>query len=77
MNTDIIKEFPYEECGVNEEQFPCMGKCCSKNGISFIVSYMKACPYCCVSTSLPEGANLKTATIFECEKFGYGRRVTE
>ncbi len=77
MNTDMIKKFLDEGCGVDEERFPCMGKCCRKNDALFNSSYEKICPYCNVSTSLPYGANLKIVTIFECSRFGYGKRVTD
>lgn len=77
MNTDMIKNISSENCGVGEELFPCMGKCCRKKDASFMVSYEKICPYCDISVSFPYGANLKTMTIFECSRFGYGKRVTE
>ena len=76
MNADIIKN-PCKDCGVDEEMFPCMGKCCRKNDALFMVSYEKTCRYCDISTSLPYGASLKTVTIFECSRLGYGKRVTE
>lgn len=66
-----------ENCGVNEEIFPCMGKCCRKNEGVFTVSYEKTCPHCDITTSLPYGANLKIVTIFECVRLGYDKRVTE
>jgi len=71
------EKFPYEHCGVSEDVFPRMGKCCDKKDAAFVFSYAKLCPYCRVSTSLPDGTSLKMATIFECGKLGYGRRVTE
>jgi hypothetical protein len=67
----------YENCGVNGDMFPCMGKCCSKDDAGFKISYAKICPYCRMSTSLPYGPGLKTAIIFECTRLGYGRRITE
>lgn len=70
------KENINENCVVNEDMFPCMGKCCFKDGAAFRVSYIKVCPYCRISTSLPSGPSMRTATIFECARFGYGRRVT-
>lgn len=77
MNTDMIKKTPYKDCGVDEEMFPCMGKCCCKNDAVFMASYEKICPYCDISASLPYGVSLKIATIFECSRLGYGKRVTE
>ena len=76
MDTDTIKKFSNKVCGVSEEMFPCMGKCCCKNSAVFMASYEKICPHCDISASLPYGASLKTMTIFECRKFGYGKRVT-
>ncbi len=67
----------YENCGVNEDMFPCTGICCAKDDAVFKASYAKTCPYCRISTSLPYGPSLRTATIFECGRLGYGRRVTE
>jgi hypothetical protein len=77
MEADRIKNRTDEDCGVSEEQFPCPGKCCCKNDSAFLFSYRKACPYCRIATSLPEGERLKTATIIECDRLGYGRRVSE
>jgi hypothetical protein len=77
MNADIIKGNPDEDCGVDEEMFPCLGNCCRKKDASFMVSYEKTCPHCDISISLPYGASLKTVTIFECSRLGYGKRVTE
>ena len=67
----------YEDCGIGGEVFPCIGVCCNKGKAMFKASYIKACPYCRISTSLPHGPNLKTVTIIECSKLGYGRRMTE
>ena len=77
MNTDMIKKILDEDCGVDEKMFPCMAKCCRKKDASFMVSYEKTCPYCDKSASLLFGASMKTVTIFECSRFGYGKRVTE
>ena len=74
---DINRRILYENCGVDEDLFPCLGKCCSREGSVFKVSYAKVCPYCRISTSLPYGPSLKTATIFECARLGYGRRITQ
>lgn len=77
MNTDSSSKAPEEDCSVAEEIFPRPGKCCRKGGPAYMVSYEKICPYCDISASLPYGAGLKTAIIFECSRFGYGKRVTE
>jgi len=72
----MTEKIPDEDCGVDEEMFPCLGKCCRKNDAPFMASYEKTCPYCDISSSLPYGPNLKMATIFECSRFGYGTRVS-
>lgn len=70
-------ETGHENCGVKEEMFPCLGICCIKDNAVFKVSYVKVCPYCSISTSLPCGLSLRTATIFECSRLGYGKRIME
>jgi hypothetical protein len=77
MDTDMTKKFPYTDCGVNEEMFPCLGKCCGKNDTFFMSFYEKACSCCDISASLPCGPDLKITTIFECGLHSYGRRITE
>lgn len=77
MDNSIIDKDPDENCGVNEEIFPCMGKCCCKTNTLFLASYEKICPCCHISGSLPYGESLKIVTIFECSRFGYGKRITE
>ena len=67
---------PVENCGVDEEVFPCMGKCCRKKDVPFMSSHEIICPHCDISASLPNGASLKTVTIYECKKYGYGKRET-
>ncbi|HHW47493.1 MAG TPA: hypothetical protein GXX14_02615 [Clostridiaceae bacterium] len=67
----------YEDCGTNGEMFPCIGVCCNKDKSMFKASYTIVCPYCRIFISLPYGPSLKTVTIIECCKFGYGRRITE
>ena len=77
MYTGMIKKIPDEDCGVDEEMFPCMGKCCRKNDAVFMATYEKTCPYCDISASLPYGANLRTVTFFECLIYGYGKSVSD
>ena len=76
MDSDTIKKFSNKDCGVSEEFFLFMLKFCCKNSAVFVASYEKICPYCDISASLPYGESLKIVTIFECRKFGYGKRVT-
>jgi hypothetical protein len=77
INTDTKEKTPDVDCGVSEEMFPCLGKCCRKNSALFMALYEKTCPYCEISASLPYGENLKMVTILECSRFGYGKRLTE
>ncbi len=77
MRDDDTKKFPGEDCDVSEKDFPCKGKCCHQSVAPFMASYVSDCPHCRISTSLPYGTGMKTVTIFECEKLGYGRRITE
>jgi hypothetical protein len=66
-----------KDCGVKEELFPRMGKCCRKNTDGAFSAYVKDCAHCHIATSLPYGPSLRTSTIFECDRLGYGRRVSE
>lgn len=77
MSTDNMKIPPDDKCGVSEEMFPCMEKCCRKSKIFFLDSYEKVCPYCDISASLPHGESLMIVTIFECGRLGYGKKITE
>jgi hypothetical protein len=77
IDTDFINEFSNGDCGVNEEMFPCPGKCCRKSNGIFMVSYEKICPHCDVMTSLPYGNDLKMVTMIECLLYGYDKRVIE
>ncbi len=77
MFTNIIEENLDEGCGVNEEMFPCMRKCCHKNDAVFMASYEKTCPHCDIAFSFSYGADLRIVIIFECSRYGYGKRVTE
>jgi len=74
--TDMIGN-PDEDCGVDEEVFPCLGRCCRKKDALFMASYEKTCPHCDILTWLPYGTSLKIVTIIECSRLGYGKRVTE
>ncbi|HBR30725.1 MAG TPA: hypothetical protein DD733_01445 [Clostridiales bacterium] len=71
----MIEKKQYKDCGVCEEDFPSIGKCGRKKEGSFAL-YEKICPYCYISVYLPQGVNLKTVTIFECSRLGYGKRET-
>jgi hypothetical protein len=65
------------DCDLQEVQFPRPGKCFNESmSISGMV-FQQACPYCSIWTSLPEGADLVVAHIFECTLYGYVKRVTE
>lgn len=77
MGTDFKKKIPPEDCGVNEQMFPCLGKCCRKNEAVFMASYESICPHCDIATSLPYGNDLKVVTMFECLFYGYDKRIIE
>lgn len=65
------------DCGVEETDFPKMGKCFKKSSSLAGVVFQQACPYCSIWTSLPEGAKLQVAHIFECNLYGYVKRMKE
>lgn len=67
----------YKDCGVRADEFPFMGKCCCKKEKLALNTFEKICLWCSIWTSLPDGASLKTATIFECVRLGYVRRIKE
>lgn len=64
-------------CGLQEGDFPGRGKCFNESRSISGKDYQKSCPYCSTWTSLPEGANLVVAHIFECSLYGYVKRVKE
>jgi hypothetical protein len=66
-----------QSCGVTEEEFPRLNMCCARDGRLPGVQYCKICPGCSVWTSIPEGASLTTASIIECLRYGYLRRIKE
>jgi hypothetical protein len=67
----------YADCGVQDRQFPLIGKCCSKvKDISGIV-YHESCEYCTVWSSLPTGADLIVSYIFECTIHDYRKRISK
>lgn len=77
-NRNELKKRPGEtNCGISEEQFPMLKICCSYSGAGALQRYKSSCPFCKVYALLPTGENLEVATIFECEKYGYCRRVKE
>lgn len=77
MRADDMKKIPDEDCSVSEDMFPCEGKCCHKSGTAFMANPVSDCLYCRISKSHPYGMGMKTVTIFECGRLGYGRRITE
>jgi hypothetical protein len=64
-------------CGVTEEEFPRLNRCCARDGCCRGARYRGLCPGCSAWTSIPEGASLTTASIIECERFGYIKRIKE
>ncbi len=77
MACDSVVVISYDDCGIKEEIFPCLGKCYRKNDAVFMASYESICSYCNISESLIHGVILREVTIFECEKLGYGKRTSE
>ncbi|MBP7331150.1 MAG: hypothetical protein KBA08_02375 [Firmicutes bacterium] len=65
------------DCCLQEGEFPRPGKCFNESGSMSGRVLQPACPYCRTWTSLPEGANLVVAHIFECTLYGYVKRDTE
>jgi hypothetical protein len=64
-------------CGISDEQFPMLQKCCSYSGVGAHQKYKSICPFCKACALPPTGENLEVATIFECGQYGYCRRVKE
>jgi hypothetical protein len=64
-------------CGLEEGQFPGSGKCFKESKFISGMVFEPACPYCSIFTSMPEGADLIVAHIFECTLYGYVKRVKE
>lgn len=64
-------------CGLEERDFPRLEKCFQKSRSIAGVVFQQACPYCNIWTSMPEGANLEVAHIFECNLYGYVKRIKE
>lgn len=62
-------------CGVQEGQFPQMGKCCSRADTISGTTYNKNCDYCSIWASLPVGVSLVVTHIFECSLYGYSKRI--
>ena len=65
------------DCGVSEEGFPQLGKCCAKSASISGSVYQQRCPHCSIWSSLPDGASLEVSHIFECALYGYGKRIKE
>lgn len=68
---------PEKPCGVSEEKFPCVGICCEARKGTFGPEYRSVCP-CCSAMTLPiDSSTLEIATLFECSRYGFGRRMTD
>jgi hypothetical protein len=66
-----------DKCAVPEKQFPCSEICLSKvNSITGAV-YTRICPCCSIWESLPDSTKLTVTYIFECDLFGYCKRIKE
>jgi len=77
MQVDDMKKFSCEDCNISEDMFPFEGKCCHRSSTAFAATYVSDCPCCRISTSHPYGTGMKTVTIFECSRLGYGRKISE
>ncbi len=65
------------DCGVSEEQFPCIGRCYSRNSSNLRTTCVGKCMHCSIWTSLPDGASLAVTRIFGCNLYGYDKRIKE
>lgn len=65
----------YQDCGVLEEQFPYVGKCCRKLDGRVGTEYEEKCPYCTVWISPPDPSSLDVAAFFECKRLFYSKRI--
>ena len=63
------------QCGVSEAQFPHIGKCCEARTVTVGTEYNGACPFCSVLKLPIDSSSLEIVTLFECTRYGYGRRV--
>lgn len=64
-------------CGVSEGRFPCLEICCEVRRGAFGPEYRGICPHCSAVTLPPDSSTLQIATLFECSRLGYGRRMTD
>jgi hypothetical protein len=64
-------------CGVSDGNFPCLGNCCDARKGTFGPEYRSICPCCTAMTLPPNSSTLEIATLFECSRYGYGRRMTD
>lgn len=65
------------DCGLQEIDFPKLGKCFQKSNSNTGVVFQSVCPHCCIVTSMPEGVNLEVSYIFDCTLYGYAKRIKE
>lgn len=65
------------DCGVSQADFPYVGRCCARDAGWLRGGFRAICPHLSLWSSLPEGASLSTAHIFECSWLGYVRRIKE
>ena len=78
-NLDVVAggAGPCVHCGVLPADFPCAGKCCAREAGGVRGGFRAICRHLSLWSSMPEGASLSTAHIFECPRLGYSRRVKE
>lgn len=75
MLNDCIHPDKDSDCGITEAYFPCIGKCCSDSDAAAGAVCENICADCDIWISLPDGASLSVTTIFNCHRFGYGKRI--
>jgi len=68
---------PETHCDVSEARFPCLGICCEARKGVLTPQYLGICPYCSAMTLPIDSTTLQIATLFECSRLGYGRRMTD
>jgi hypothetical protein len=76
-NREVSGGKPETHCGVSEGKFPCLGTCCEDQKGAFGPEYRSICHCCSAMTLPPDSTTLDIATLFECSRYGYGRRMTD
>jgi hypothetical protein len=67
---------PHAGCGIDQEQFPRIGKCCQKINNDSFIAYSKACEYCNIWSSSPVGVNPAVSHLFKCAVYEYRKQIS-